>query len=80
MIGMGMKRIVKFLTETQPEDIIQQLVHIIEAVENTQTQVFVQMCRNRGKHCICINKGRSDAFHLFLDIFIYNLRHQYLWL
>lgn len=30
MMGMGMKRMVKFLMNTQPEDIIPQLAHIRE--------------------------------------------------
>lgn len=43
MIGMGMKRIVKFLMDTEPEDIIPQTVHNIEG--RKETEICIEMYR-----------------------------------
>lgn len=60
MMGMGMKRMVKFLMDTQPEDIIPQLVHVVE--EGKEAETPIEMYRLGGKHGISINMKESDAF------------------
>lgn len=60
MMGMGIKRMVKFLKDKQPEDvIIPRLVHIKE--EGKETGTCVEIYRQRGTHGISINAEDSDA-------------------